>query len=205
MKVPPSWIENKMAGEEWFRSFMKRNPELSVRVAQATSLSRATSFNRHNVNVFYDNLQIVMDHDHFEPQDIYNVDETGVTTVQKPGRAVARRGTRQVGALTFGERGTLVTLAFAANALGNPIPPMFVFPRTRYQEHFIRDGPVGSVGTGNPSGWMEDETFMVFLKHFQKHTNSSLSHKVLLMLDNHSSHIHIDSLDFCKENGIVLL
>lgn len=156
------WLENETAGEEWFRSFMKRNPELSVRAAQATSLSRATSFNRTNVDAFYDNLQIVMDRDHFEPQDIYNVDETGVTTVQKPDRVVARRGTRQVGAITSAERGTLVTLAFAANALGNAIPPMFVFPRIRYQEHFIRDGPVGSAGTGNPSGWMQDETFIVF-------------------------------------------
>lgn len=43
-KIPPTWIDNKMAGEEWFRSFMKRNPELSVRAAQATTLSRATSF-----------------------------------------------------------------------------------------------------------------------------------------------------------------
>lgn len=205
LNAPSKWQDNEMAGEEWFRSFMKRNPELSVRAAQATSLSRATSFNRNNVNAFYDNLQIVMDRDHFEPQDIYNVDETGVTTVQKPDRVVARRGTRQVGALTSAERGTLVTLAFAANALGNAIPPMFVFPRIRYQEHFIRDGPVGSIGTGNPSGWMQDDTFIVFLKHFQKHTNASLSHKVLLVLDNHSSHIHINSLDFCKENGIVLL
>lgn len=205
LKSPSTWIENEMAGEEWFRSFMKRNPELSVRAAQATSLSRATSFNRTNVDAFYDNLQIVMDRDHFEPQDIYNVDETGVTTVQKPDRVVARRGTRQVGALTSAERGNLVTLAFAANALGNAIPPMFVFPRIRYQEHFIRDGPVGSIGTGNPSGWMQDEQFVVFLKHFKKHTNASLSHKVLLVLDNHSSHIHIHSLDFCKENGIVLL
>ena len=205
LKAPSTWLENETAGEEWFRSFMKRNAELSVRVAQATSLSRATSFNRNNVNAFYDNLQIVMDRDHFEPQDIYNVDETGVTTVQKPDRVVARRGTKQVGALTSAERGTLVTLAFAANALGNVIPPMFVFPRTRYSEHFIRDGPTGSIGAGNPSGWMQDETFIVFLKHFQKHTNASLLHKVLLVLDNHSSHIHINSLDFCKDHGIVLL
>ncbi|KAH9645944.1 hypothetical protein HF086_011406 [Spodoptera exigua] len=98
-----------------------------------------------------------MDRDHFEPQDIYNFDETGVTTVQKPDRVVARRGTRQVAAITSAERRTLVTLAFAANALGNAIPPMFVFPRIRYQEHFIRDGPVGSIGTGNPSGWMQDD------------------------------------------------
>ncbi|GBP41997.1 hypothetical protein EVAR_33801_1 [Eumeta japonica] len=94
---------------------------------------------------------IVMDRNHFEPQDIYNVDETGVSTIQKPDRVVTRCGTRQVGALTSAERGTLVTLAFAANALGNVIPPMFVFPRIRCQEHFIRDGPLGSVGAGNQS------------------------------------------------------
>ncbi|XP_050507964.1 uncharacterized protein LOC126885437 [Diabrotica virgifera virgifera] len=82
---------------------------------------------------------------------------------------------------------------------------MFVFPRIRYQEHFIRDGPVGSIGAGNPSGWMQEKSFIIFLKHFQKHTNASLSHKILLVLDNHSPHIHINSLDFCKDNGIVLL
>ncbi|KAK2578090.1 hypothetical protein KPH14_001323 [Odynerus spinipes] len=178
LKRPATWIENKMAGEEWFRSFMKRNPELSVRAAQATSLSRATSFNKTNVTAFYDNLQTVMDRHKFEPQDIYNVDETGVTTVQKPDRVVARRGTRQVGALTSAERGTLVTLAFVANALGNVIPPFFVFPRVRYQDHFIRDAPIGSVGAGNPSGWMQDDIFIVFLKHFKKHVNASPAHRV---------------------------
>ncbi|KAK2578344.1 hypothetical protein KPH14_005571 [Odynerus spinipes] len=205
LKRPATWIENKMAGEEWFRSFMKRNPELSVRASQATSLSRATSFNKTNVTAFYDNLQTVMDRHKFESQDIYNVDETGVTTVQKPDRFVARRGTRQVGALTSAERGTLVTLAFVANALGNVIPPFFVFPRVRYQDHFIRDAPIGSVGAGNPSGWMQDDIFIVFLKHFKKHVNTSPAHRVLLVFDNHSSHIHINSLDFCKENGTVLL
>lgn len=32
-----------------------------------------------------------------------------------------------------------------------------------------------------------------------------MNYKVLLLLDNHSSHISIQSLDFCKENGIVVL
>lgn len=205
LKQPATWLENEMAGEEWFRSFMRRNPELSVRAAQATSLARATSFNKTNVEAFYDNLQIVLDRHHYEPQNIYNVDETGVTTVQKPDKVVARRGTRQVGAVTSAERGTLVTLAFAANALGNVIPPLFIFPRVRYHDHYVRDGPVGSIGTANPSGWMQDATFLVFLEHFKKHTNASPTNRVLLVLDNHSSHVHINTLDFCKENGITLL
>ncbi|KAF2906025.1 hypothetical protein ILUMI_00150, partial [Ignelater luminosus] len=131
---PATWLENEMAGEEWCRSFMNRNPSLSVRVAQATSLSRATSFNKTNVKASYDNLQIVMDRHTYEPQDIYNIDETGVTTVQKPDKA--RRGIRQVGALTSAERGTLVTVAFAVNALGNTFPPLFIFPRVLLSRSF---------------------------------------------------------------------
>lgn len=71
-----TWDDNEMTGEEWFHMFMKRNPELSVRAAQATSLSRATSFNRNNVDAFYENLVNVLDRFKFEPQHIYNVDET---------------------------------------------------------------------------------------------------------------------------------
>ncbi|KAF2888095.1 hypothetical protein ILUMI_18078, partial [Ignelater luminosus] len=205
LKRPATWLENEMAGEEWFCSFMNRNPSLSVRVAQATSLARATSFNKTNVKAFYDNLQIVMDKHTYEPQDIHNVDKTGVTTVQKPDKVVARRGIRQVGALTSAERGTLVTVAFAVNALGNTIPLLFIFPRVRYHDHFVRDGPVGSIGTANPSGWMQDTSFLVFLEHFKKFSNAFPTHRVLLVLDNHSLHIHINTLDFCKENGITLL
>lgn len=202
LKRPATWLENEMAGEEWFRSFMKRNPSLSVRVAQSTSLSRATRFNKTNAETFYDNLQTVLDRHTYEPQDIYNVDETGVTTVQKPDKVVARRGIRQVGAITSGERDTLVTVTFALNALGNTIPHLFIFPRVRYHDHFVRDGPIGSIGTANPSGWMQDASLLVFLEHF---TNASLTQRILLVLDNHSSHIHINTLDFGKGNGITLL
>ncbi|KAJ8963741.1 hypothetical protein NQ314_005410 [Rhamnusium bicolor] len=89
----------------------------------------------------------VMDREHFEAKDIYNLDETGITTVQKPDRIVAKRGMRQVGA----ERGTFVTVTIAVNAIGNSTPPMFIFPRLRYQDQFNRDGPVGCIGAGNAS------------------------------------------------------
>ncbi|XP_065663149.1 uncharacterized protein LOC136085724 [Hydra vulgaris] len=82
---------------------------------------------------------------------------------------------------------------------------MFVFPRIRYQDHFVNDGPMGSIGAGNSSGWMQEDEFLIFLKHFQKYTSSSKDRKILLLLDNHLSHILIRALDYCSENGIVVL
>ncbi|KAK9976965.1 hypothetical protein ABG768_018786 [Culter alburnus] len=161
--------------------FMKRQPSLSIRCPQATSLTR------NNVSLFYNNLANVLDKNKFEGKDIWNMDETGV------------------GAVTSGERGTLVTVACAGNALGNMIPPMFIFPRVNFKDNFIRDGPPGCIGAANKSGWMMEDHFLQFLKHFHHHTRASLDAKVLLILDNHSSHLSVRGIDFCRENGIVML
>jgi len=110
VKHPKLWDKAQRAGEDWLSGFLVRNPQLSIRAPEATSLARATSFNKTNVKAFFDKLSVVMERHTFELNDIYNVDETGVTTVQKPSKIISRRkGVKQVGALTSGERGSLVT------------------------------------------------------------------------------------------------
>lgn len=85
IEMPDNWRNDKYAGKDWFSGFMKRHgQELSIRQPEATSLSRATSFNKHNVELFFSKLSSLMDKYKFEPQDIWNADESGVTTVQKP-------------------------------------------------------------------------------------------------------------------------
>jgi len=121
--IPISWIRNQTAGEDWLSGLFLRHPSLSLRTPEATSLSRATSFNRFNVGSFFDNLDTVLKRHKFESHQIYNVDETGVTTVQKPQKVIALKGIKQVGQMTSAERGTLVTLCCTVNAGGNSIPP----------------------------------------------------------------------------------
>ena len=205
LKIPQSWSEKSLAGADWFSSFLKRHSFLSIRTPEVTSLSRATSFNRTNVKSFFDNLAEVMSRHNFQCQDIYNIDETGITTVQKPNKIIAEKGIKQVSAMTSGERGQLVTLAVGVSASGNSVPPIFIFPRVNFRDHFIRDGPPGCIGAANPSGWMNESTFLIFMQHFVHNVKCSLTKPVLVLLDNHESHLSIDVIDFYKENGVVLL
>ncbi|KMQ88629.1 tigger transposable element-derived protein 6-like protein [Lasius niger] len=203
--VPQNWDEVKKASKDWLLSFMKRNPMLSIRTPEPTSLSRMTSFNRHNISEFFNNLGELYEKYKFGPQDVWNIDETGVTTVQKPSKIIASKGMKQVGAATSGERGNLVTVVCAVSASGNSVPPLFVFPRKYFKDYFIVDGPPGSIGAANPSGWVTKDEFLLFIKHFVHHTRCSKERPILIVLDNHNSHMGLNMIDYCRDNGVILL
>ena len=119
---------------------------------------------------------------------------------------MATKGAKQVGVIVSQERGSLVTLCCAVNALGNHIPPFFVFPRVNVQDHWLLTAPPGSAATGHPSatGWMTAESFEKYMHHFVKYAKP-FADRPLLLLDNHYSHISLQVIDFAKDNHITLL
>ena len=122
IEVPEIWKENESAVCDWLSGILRRNPNLSIRTPEATSLARATAFNRNSVAQFISNLRTVMRQCESPSLEvIYNMDETGVTTVQRPTKIVTEKGVKQIGKMTPGERGELVTLACKVNAIGNAI------------------------------------------------------------------------------------
>lgn len=141
----------------------------------------------------------------FSADKIYNLDETGLTTVHAPVRVIATKGVKQVGSITSAERGANVTLICCINALGNCVPPLFVFPRVFFKDHMLKGAPVGSIGSANASGWSNASIFVEYLNHYIKHTNSSVDNKSLLIFDNHESHISVEALNLAKSSGVVML
>lgn len=128
IKHPSKWDDEQLGGEGWARWFRKRHSaEISLRKPEATSLSRATSFNKDNVACFFTNYATVLSRHSFDPAKIYNVDETGVSTVHNPPKILAPKGVKAVGGMTSGERGVNVTMIAAVNAIGNSVPPFLCF------------------------------------------------------------------------------
>ncbi|KAK2189837.1 hypothetical protein NP493_96g13046 [Ridgeia piscesae] len=134
----------EMAGDDWLMSFRHRHPELSLGTPEATSAARARGFNKASVDRFYRLYAELVDANVFESGNVYNVDETGITTVQsKPSKIFSRCGKKQIGCLTSAERGTLVTAVIAMNVAGNYVPPVLIFPRVRRKPELMVDAPRG--------------------------------------------------------------
>ncbi|XP_030749224.1 uncharacterized protein LOC115877205 [Sitophilus oryzae] len=89
LHCPLKWNDAELVSEDWLTAFFRRNPRLTLRTPQTTSLARAMNFNRENVSNFFNKLETVLERYRFEPQNIYNIDETGVSTVQKPSKVKA--------------------------------------------------------------------------------------------------------------------
>ncbi|CAH2089142.1 unnamed protein product [Euphydryas editha] len=201
---PSSWDTNKKAGKTFYAYFIKRHQNLSLRKPEPTSLARATAFNKANINLFFDKYKELLLKYNFTSERIYNVDESGISTVHTPMKVLASKGAKQVGNITSAERGNNVTIIACVNALGNSVPPCMIFPRVHFKSHMTNGAPPETLGMATPSGWSNSDKFEDFLQHFIKHVRPTNDNKVLLIMDNHESHISIKSIELAKKNGIVM-
>lgn len=205
LKYPEEWDKNEIAGREWLVSFMHRSKDLSLRTPESKSLSRATSFNRTNCDAFYNNLKSILQRHNFSANNILNCDETAVTPVHKPLKIISSKGQKQVGQATSAERGQLVTMCNFISAAENTLPPAYVFPRVRFVEHMLHGAPKDSLGLTHQTGWMTAELFLDVIKYFITFSKARPDNPVLLLIDNHESHMSIKVIDEAKNNGVHIL
>ncbi|KAG5876261.1 hypothetical protein JTB14_022284 [Gonioctena quinquepunctata] len=182
----------------FMKGFRKRNPNISLRKPENTILARLFSFNESAVDEFYTNYEILLARQDFTPDRILNSDETGITTVLNTPKVLAEKKQRQVGQLVPAERGELVTFCTIITATGNSI---YIFTRVHYKDHFLKDAPEGSLRLATESGWIDADLFINAIQHLMKLTSCSKENPVLLLCDNHESHISVEAINFSPHSS----
>lgn len=201
------WDRDRAAGEEWLKHYRSRHTDLKLKKPEACSLSRATSFNKSNVSLFFNNLKDVFQK---KPElgnglRIFNLDETALGTVQVPQKVLADSATRRLNKVTSAERGQLVTACCIICSNGTFLPPVLVFPRRNFKPFMLKGAPNGTLGLANPTGWMVTDIFQEVMEHFIKHSNTTPDNPSVLIFDNHESHLGPVTNRLAKEHGVYVV
>ncbi|CAG7693750.1 unnamed protein product [Allacma fusca] len=198
-------FQNGTAGEDWIYGFLRRHQNLSLRTGTPLSIARIARFTRPAVYRFFNILEEIILAKGFNEHTIFNVDETGVTLVpSRSPKRIAQRGCRNVSVLVAAERGSLCTIICCVSANGRYIPPLFTFPQSCGNVDMAK-APKDSTFRRTSRGWSTTANFLSWLKFFRRHACASEQTPVLLVLDNHSSHISYDVVQYCHSHFIELL
>lgn len=109
--------------------------------------------------------------------------------------------------ISSAERGMTVTRVCGMSVTGNGIPPFFLYPNVRMNPRFLQGAPPppGSAAVLRVSGCMPNPNFIHYLKHLASHASPSIQHSILLLIDNHVSHVTLEDIQFCRDNGTAML
>lgn len=206
LQVPHHFRKDRAeAGVDWFTSFMKRHPSLARRQAEGLLRARASSLMQERAQEFYNILEQVLSEYGLvsQPHKVYNMDETGCPLNNKPGKVITRKGEKAVYARTNNERGKNVTVAACCNAISCFVPPFIIYKGKRMKDTYKDNLPAGTEAVTSDTGYMKEDVFLLWLKHFVKFKPGGV---VLLILDGHASHVKSFAVtQYCIENNIEML
>lgn len=163
-------------------------------------------FNREEISLFFKNLETVFCRQNLPPKRIYNVDKSGISVIQSQPKYSQRKEKNKL-VLPHQQREEKILLLSVALALaGDHIPPMIIYPNLWIAAHLQHNSPNGSSYQCSQSGWINDDLFVVWLNHFQTKIKSSIGNGIVLLIcDNHPSHISFRNLPVLQENHIAML
>lgn len=205
--APKSWGECHKAGPDWYEGFMNRHPQLSARKPEQCSIARAAAFNKPVITEYFKILKVVMERNprFADGSRVFNADETSTSTAGAVrAKIVSPKGVKQVHQIKGQERGTSVTTCFFICAQGSFLPPVMILPRKNVNSGMSKEAYPGTLCLANQSGWMTRDIFVEAIKHFIRHSSNSKENPSLLICDNVDSHLTVETIRLCKENGVTL-
>ena len=127
----------------WFYGFLKRWPELNVICPSHLSEKRARCANELCLNNYFVELTMLMKKYNLidKPQHIYKVDKKGINTEVRPPNFVSGKACKPQAIMA--ERSKTITVIGGGTAMGQNIPPFFLFPGERFIDSLMKDNTPG--------------------------------------------------------------
>ena len=132
-------------GHHWYEAFLRRHPEISIRVAQNLSKSRASEdilrgwFKE--VEQHLTEKQLI----NIDGARVFNFDESVFYLCPKGERVLVKKGDKAVYNFTQNDEKERLMVLFMTNAVGTLVPPMIIFPYERIPYSISQSVPLVGV------------------------------------------------------------
>ena len=197
-------LKHKKISDGWYRRFMARQSQLSLRKGDATANVWMDCLNPEAMKQYFDLLKDVLEENDLmdSPGQIYNVDETGMPLDHRPPKIVTKKGQKKVRYRTSGNK-SQITVIGCVSASGHAIPPFVIFDSKSLNKEWTK-GEVNGITYGmSNKGWVDSELFCGWLTdHFLQFAVAA--RPLLLVLDGHSSHYQPELVQYAKEKDVIL-
>lgn len=211
LEKPNPFAEGR-PGRHWYEAFMKRHPELSARVSQNLTKTRA-GVSESNIKNWFSEIKIyfegngLMDIIQNSPRRIFNCDETAFFLSPPSNTVIVRKGQKIVHNIINSEEKECITTLIMGNAAGELAPPMVVISLKRIPKTFTESVPASWAVGRSDNGWMTGETFYEYIANVFHPwlIKNQIDFPVILYLDGHVSHLTLALSEFCSENKIELI
>lgn len=203
-------FKNDIPGRKWYEAFMKRHPEITLRVSQNLTKSRSEVTSEKLENWFQEveqfleetNQKDILNH----PKRIFNADESAFFLNPKGGKVLAKKGDKNVYNNINNDEKECLTVLITGSAAGIIAPPLVIFRYKRIPNEIAKSIPK-DWGVGcSENGWMTCDTFYSYMTNvFYPWAKENTEFPVIFFVDGHCSHLSYHLSEFCQNHGIILI
>ena len=204
MNLKTSFNLTKGPTDKWFRAFLRRNPRITQRHPDSLDGNRA-EVPHSDVQHYFQLLTNLIEKTGINtPERIFNCDETGFSGKESyKGKVFARRGRQRVYQRIVKFPGH-TTVLVAVSGAGEVLPPLTIFEGS-CPSAIISDVPGDYTFAATKSGFINSDLFFSWFKGVFVPKVQRLTKPVLLVLDNHVSHLSPQLVDLAIKEKIELL
>lgn len=197
---------NKSPGKNWVQAFQKRHPEIISRRV------RSIDWRRHDINIYqkvtewFDVVSKVLNSHAVLPENIYNMDETGVMLSMLGSAKVLIGKSDSRYYRGAGVKRTMVTAIECISADGRSLSPLIIWPASTHRSNWTTYPTPGWHYGVSENGYNDSKISLewitrVFDVQIKERANGNPR---VLICDGFGTHETLEILEFCFENNIIL-